>query len=130
MPNFQCENGRTPSPIFFSSIMMILAVAVATALAPGVARAQAKIAIFGNHPAAIPQGWSLAPDSQQIDLTAVLALHNIGQLAKLETDLQDRHSPSYHKWLTTDEFIGRFGPTSDEIAAVAGWLVEQGFHVT
>jgi subtilase family serine protease len=83
---------------------------------PGAAHAQAMAAISGNHPARIPLGWSLSPDSQHVDLSAVLALRNIGQLAKLEYDLQNRDSPSYHKWLTTDAFVERFGPTSDQLS--------------
>jgi subtilase family serine protease len=95
-----------------------------------VAQAQTTAAISGNHPAAIPRGWLPSPESQQVELTAVLALRNTRQLAQLESDLQNRHSPNYHKWLTTDEFVAQFGPTSDQVSAVAGWLREQGFNVT
>lgn len=116
-------------PLF--SLLLIVTVLYALASwAPDVAQAQASAAISGNHPAAIPTGWRPAPDNQTLDLSAVLALRNTGQLAKLENDLQDRHSPNYHKWLTTDEFIARFGPTTDQLSAVAGWVAGQGFHVT
>ncbi|MGA2412101.1 MAG: protease pro-enzyme activation domain-containing protein, partial [Candidatus Binataceae bacterium] len=94
------------------------------------AQAQATAAISGNHPAAVPPGWAPAPDNQAIGLSAVLALRNTAQLEQLENDLQDRHSRNYHKWLTTEEFVARFGPASDQLSAVAGWLAAQGFHVT
>ena len=115
----------------FSKALLILAILCAGAsLARVAAQAQATTAIAGNHPAAIPPGWTPAPDSRQIDLTAVLALRNTSQLAQLESDLQNRHSPNYHQWLTTDQFVAQFGPTSDQMSAVAAWLTQQGFDVT
>jgi hypothetical protein len=39
-------------------------------------------------------------------------------------------SPNYHQWLTTEQFIAKFGPTEDQIAALAGWPQLQGFTVT
>jgi subtilase family serine protease len=114
-----------------SKALLILAVLWAeVSSAPVVAQAQAMAAISGNHPAAIPQDWSPSPDSQRIELTAVLALRNSGQLTQLESDLQNRHSPNYHKWLTTEQFVAQFGPTSDQMSSVAGWLMGQGFNVT
>jgi Pro-kumamolisin, activation domain len=104
--------------MLFSRMLPILIVLFTAGLAPDSAHAQAMTAISGNHPAMIPPGWSPSPDSQHIDLTAVLALRNTGQLAKLESDLQNRDSPSYHKWLTTDAFVAQFGPTSYEVSAV------------
>ena len=70
------------------------------------------------------------PQEQVLHLRAILGLRNTDQLAKLEADLQDRDSPLYHRWLTTDQFISRFGPTAQQIHAVAGWLTSQGLQVT
>jgi subtilase family serine protease len=86
--------------------------------------------ISRNHPASIPLSWAPAPDEQKIDLIAVLALRNTGQLAQLQSDLQNRHSPRYHQWLTTDEFVAQFGPTSKQMRTLSEWLVRQGFKVT
>jgi subtilase family serine protease len=115
--------------VLFSRILLILSMLFTAGLAPDSAHAQAMTAISGNHPAMIPLGWPPSPDSQHIDLTAVLALRNTGQLANLESDLQNRDSPSYHKWLTTDAFAAQFGPTSDEVSAVVSWLTDQGFQI-
>ena len=95
----------------------------------GPARAQTS-SIAGNRTASVPQTWAAAPENHLLQLTAVLALRNTGQLAQLESDLQNRHSPNYHKWLTRDQFVARFGATSDQLAAVVNWLTSQGFTVT
>jgi subtilase family serine protease len=99
-------------------------------LVPIGAYAQSTVALAGNHSASIPSSWSPAPDSQQINLEAVLALRNTNRLAQLERDLQNRRSPSYHQWLTTDQFVANFGPTLDQMAAVVSWLASGGFSVT
>ena len=111
-------------------LLAISVIAAALVLKPIAANAQAKAAIVGNHAAAVPQNWAAASDSKQVSLSAVLALRNTNELAQLEGDLQNRHSPNYHKWLTTDEFMTRFGPTGDQATAVANWLTSQGFSVT
>lgn len=85
---------------------------------------QALLPIAGNHPASVPADWRPLTAGQVLHLRAILALRNTDQLAKLEADLQDRDSPVYHRWLTTDQFISRFGPTAQQMQAVAGWAHE------
>jgi subtilase family serine protease len=111
-------------------LIRIFPLAMVCILAAG-GSAQAQVSVIsGNHPASVPQNWSAAPDSRQLQLTAVLALRNTGQLAQLESDLQNRHSPNYHKWLTRNQFVARFGPTSDQLTTAVDWLTSQGFTVT
>ena len=43
--------------------------------------------------------------------------------------LSDPHSPSYHKWLTAQEFGDSFGPSKKDLSAVTGWLQSHGFTV-
>lgn len=43
---------------------------------------------------------------------------------------QDKNSPSYHQWLTPEEFGARFGSSDYDIAAVTNWLKVSGFEVT
>lgn len=50
-------------------------------------------------------------------------------LAQLLKDQQDLKSPQYHKWLTPAQFGERFGPSSNDMAKVTGWLTAQGFSV-
>jgi hypothetical protein len=43
---------------------------------------------------------------------------------------QDPASPSYHAWLTPEQFGDQFGVAQQDIDAIAAWLVSQGFQVT
>jgi subtilase family serine protease len=56
--------------------------------------------------------------AQQADLTQLLA-------AQLNPS-----SPSYHQWLTPEQFGARFGLSSGDIAKVSAWLTSQGFAIT
>jgi subtilase family serine protease len=50
----------------------------------------------------------------------------------LQQFLREAHrpgSPSYHRWLTPEQFAANYGPADSEIAAVRGWLEQQGFSV-
>src|SRR5215831_6919938 len=42
---------------------------------------------------------------------------------------QDKSSPTYHKWLTPDEFGQQFGPTDADVQTVTTWLQLHGFQV-
>jgi subtilase family serine protease len=56
--------------------------------------------------------------AQQADLTQLLA-------AQLNAS-----SPSYHQWLTPQQFDARFGLSSADLAKVSAWLTSQGFTIT
>src|SRR5215472_6034879 len=43
---------------------------------------------------------------------------------------QDKSSPSYHKWLTPDEFGQQFGPSDADVQTVTNWLQSHGFQIT
>jgi subtilase family serine protease len=50
-------------------------------------------------------------------------------LGNLLEEQLDQTSPSFHKWLTPDEFGQKFGPSSDDIRSVTSWLESYGFEV-
>jgi subtilase family serine protease len=50
-------------------------------------------------------------------------------LRKLLDDQQDKTSPSYHKWLTPEQFGQHFGPADSDIQVVTSWLQTHGFQV-
>jgi hypothetical protein len=50
-------------------------------------------------------------------------------LEALIEQLHDPKSPNFHHWLTAAEFGARFGPAASDIAAITGWLQQQGFTV-
>lgn len=43
--------------------------------------------------------------------------------------LHDPNSPSFHKWLTAEEFGREFGPAPQDIDAVVNWLLTHGFQI-
>ena len=43
---------------------------------------------------------------------------------------QDKSSPSYHKWLSPDEFGQLYGPADGDVQTVTSWLQLHGFQVT
>ena len=48
-------------------------------------------------------------------------------LTKLLAEQQDPKSPSYHKWLTPEQFADRFGLSQNDIRQIVNWLELQGF---
>ena len=48
---------------------------------------------------------------------------------KFLEDLQNPNSPSYHKWLTPEQYADRFGLSAADLAKVTSWLQSQGFTV-
>ncbi|QNI37157.1 protease pro-enzyme activation domain-containing protein [Edaphobacter albus] len=74
---------------------------------------------------------ALAPTTQVPGMTLVFQ-RSEEQEAALQSLLiaqQDPASPLYHRWLTPDEFAGRFGVADQDLAATEAWLTAQGFHV-
>ena len=61
--------------------------------------------------------FSMTP-AQQADLSQLLA-------AQLNPS-----SPSYHQWLTSEQFGARFGLSAADMAKVSAWLTSQGFTIT
>jgi hypothetical protein len=51
-------------------------------------------------------------------------------LQKLLDDQQDKHSSSYHKWLTPEQFGQKFGPSDADIQTISAWLQSHGFQVS
>jgi subtilase family serine protease len=43
--------------------------------------------------------------------------------------LQRKGSPDFHRWLSAQEFGGRFGVAKSDLDTVTGWLESHGFHV-
>jgi hypothetical protein len=71
------------------------------------------------------------PVSQPMRLTIRLAATPERQAAldELLAAQTSPSSPSYHHWLTPQEFATKYGATDDQIAATAAWLQSQGLTV-
>jgi Pro-kumamolisin, activation domain/Bacterial Ig-like domain (group 3) len=50
-------------------------------------------------------------------------------LSKLLDDQQDKSSPSYHRWLTPDEFGRQFGPADQDMQVITSWIASHGFEI-
>ena len=50
-------------------------------------------------------------------------------LAQMLDDQQNKNSPSYHKWLSPEDFGQQFGPTDSDLQAITSWLQSHGFEV-
>ncbi len=51
------------------------------------------------------------------------------QLDTLVQQQQEPGSPHFHQWLTPAQFGAQFGPDVADVAAVEGWLKQQGFQI-
>ena len=72
-----------------------------------------------------------SPSSQRLSLTLTLA-QTPAQTAALEqflADVSNSSSPSYHQWLTPQQFASSYGASPDELAAATAWLQAQGLTV-
>lgn len=86
-----------------------------------------------NHPAANPEfDAGRVPAGARLNGITIAFSRSASQQAELDALLaaqQDPASPSYHKWLTPDQFAARFGMAQADIDKVSGWLERQGFTV-
>lgn len=94
----------------------------------------ALVTLRGNtHPLAQPQfdQGAAPPDLPMARILLVLKRSDAQEsaLQQLLDDQQDRNSTSYHQWLTPDQFGQQFGPSDQDIQAVASWLQSHGFQV-
>ena len=88
----------------------------------------------GNtHPLARPQ-FDLGTADGSLPMKRMLLVlkrsdEQEGALRKLLDDQQDKHSPSYHKWLTPKKFGQQYGPTDADMQTITAWLQSHGFEV-
>lgn len=74
---------------------------------------------------------SLPASQEMAPLTLVLSRAPEQERA-LEQLIEDQHnptSPRFHQWLTPAEVGDRFGVSDADLAAITGWLQQQGLHV-
>lgn len=88
----------------------------------------------GNiHPFARPQyDRGKVEDSFRLEHMTLVLKSSAAQRASLNTlppQLQDPSSPNYHKWLTPEQYAGRFGLSTNDVDKVVAWLQDRGFTV-
>ncbi|HEX4644529.1 MAG TPA: protease pro-enzyme activation domain-containing protein, partial [Verrucomicrobiae bacterium] len=86
----------------------------------------------GHVPAAVArlQPVDRLPGAMQLDLAIGLPLRNRKALTNLLQQIYDPASPSYHHYLTPEQFTEMFGPTEQEYQRVTDYLKSHGFQVT
>jgi subtilase family serine protease len=70
--------------------------------------------------------------AQRLPTMSVVFKPSASQKADIDLTLlvlQDPTSPSYHRWLSPEEYAARFGLSPAEIARVAAWLASRGLTV-
>jgi subtilase family serine protease len=71
-------------------------------------------------------------ESFMLNHVALVFKPSPSQQSDLDNLLEQQHNPSspnYHKWLTPEQYAGRYGLTGNDLAKVVSWLEEQGFTV-
>jgi len=98
----------------------------------GISGADDEAMLTGNHPVEAESFRQLgeASPNTSLEMQIRFALRNKRGLEKLLADQQNPASANYHKWLTRDEFVKRFGPSPAQVNSVADWLTSEGFTVT
>ncbi len=69
------------------------------------------------------------PAGQVLKFALTLPLRNVADLKTLLKDQQDPTSPQFHKYLSRQEFVERFGPTASDYEQVQNFARTQGFTV-
>jgi subtilase family serine protease len=92
------------------------------------------VLLKGNtHPLARPQfDQGAAPPNLPMERMLLVLRRSPEQesaLRNLLDNQQDKASPSYHRWLTPEQFGKQFGPADEDLQIVTSWLQVHGFQV-
>jgi subtilase family serine protease len=87
----------------------------------------------GAHPLALPEHDVGRLEGAKV-LPAMALVFRPSPEQKAERDrlldeIQRPGSPSYHKWLTPEEYANRFGASADDLQRAGNWLASQGLTV-
>ena len=109
-----------------------LAITAALASTTGsAAAASARSSLPGHQPS-----WanskalrSAAPTTDTVHLRVYLPWRNAAGLQQVAHDVSTPGSPSYHAFLTPQQFHAAYSPKQSDVAAVQNWLRGQGFSI-
>ncbi len=108
--------------------------AAATPPAPSIAALPTMVTLPGSlHPRALPQ-FEAGRMDPGIRLSGMSLLFRMSAQQKALqryalAAVQDPASPSYHRWLTPEQYASEFGASSGDIARATRWLLSQGLSV-
>jgi hypothetical protein len=118
---------------FVGLLILVSAVSVSSVLFMSeIGHADDSAMLLDNHPRAAETALQIGElnADQPLHMEVRFALRNKKGLQTLLAQLQDPASSNFHKWLTTDEFNQRYGPSSAQVKAVSDWLTSEGFSIT
>jgi kumamolisin len=69
------------------------------------------------------------PATQSMQITLVLQHRNQPELDQLLKDLYDRTSPSFHKFVTVEQFTEQFGPSRGDYETVKSFATSHGLEI-
>ena len=111
----------------------LAALAVVLFAATAISHAQRQNLLTTHTRAAVTSGQARLvdhlPENQTMRIVLVLPLRNQDELDSLLQDLYDPSSPSYHHFLSVDEFTARFGPTQEDYDTLINFARENGLTV-
>jgi subtilase family serine protease len=85
-------------------------------------------AISNNKPSL--QALRREDPNKSMDVTVALNLRNQKELDELVKAIHDPNSPSYHKFISREEFASRFAPTAADSKTIQDYLTRHGLKVT
>ncbi|HVY94404.1 MAG TPA: S53 family peptidase [Bryobacteraceae bacterium] len=93
-----------------------------------------RVTLAGNTRPETAEGTDLGPVAGDLALDHMLLQLRRppeveSELTKFIDDLHNPASPSFHRWLTADEFGARFGSAQSDIDTVTAWLGSHGLQV-
>ncbi|MDR3672172.1 MAG: protease pro-enzyme activation domain-containing protein [Holophaga sp.] len=120
-------------PAFAGKVQPTEPIAVQPASAPAVVDSD-YLELRGNVPPAFASARQLGPAEAQepmdnMILALKLAPGAEARLARRLAEMQDSGSPSFHQWLTPEQFGAEFGPSQEALDQVTGWLQDNGFQL-
>ncbi len=111
---------------------MILLTLLALGLAPVTVKAAERQQLAGHIPRSargLAVFGRLNP-TNRLQLSISLPLRNTNELEQLLRDIYDPASPTFHHYLSAEEFAQRFGPTQEDYAAVTEFCRTNGLTIT
>jgi subtilase family serine protease len=78
-----------------------------------------------NNVGAVPDNFAMPHMLLQLKRSAAQQQ----QLEQLAADASNPASPKYRQFLTTAQFAAAYGPNSQDVQIIVGWLQSQGFQI-
>lgn len=119
--------------VFLFSAASLAQTAVQTLITSPIDEGQLTVLKGNTHPLARAEfDQGAAPADLPMSRMLLVLKRSPEQESALRTlldDQQDKASPSYHKWLTPEDFGKQFGPSDQDIQQVTTWLRAHGFQI-